>query len=153
MTDIVGEIAASSGEQSTGIEQVNSAMTQVDRVTQSNSAQTEELSATAQSLSEQSAHLLELVSTFVLTSNGKNGQKLQSTKQHSANAAGRVQQPNGTLSLSSNGFRQPARASRSAAAKAESGDRAAKGFPDWQPALATAAPGVSTANDSSFEEF
>jgi methyl-accepting chemotaxis protein len=147
VTDIVGEIAASSGEQSTGIEQVNSAMTQVDRVTQSNSAQTEELSATAQSLSEQSAHLLELVSTFTLTGDGKSGQKLQQVKSRSANSTSSVQQ-------SSNGFRQPARAARSAvAAKAESNDRAGRGFQNWQPALATAAPGVPTANDSSFEEF
>jgi methyl-accepting chemotaxis protein len=146
VTDIVGEIAASSGEQSTGIEQVNSAMTQVDRVTQSNSAQTEELSATAQSLSEQSAHLLELVSTFILTADGKSGQKPQPVKALSAN--GRQSAP------PSNGFRQPSRAARSvAAAKAESRDGAGKGFQNWQPALAVAAPGVSTANDASFEEF
>jgi methyl-accepting chemotaxis protein len=73
VTDIVSEIAASSAEQSTGIEQVNIAMTQMDHVTQSNSAQTEELSATAQSLSEQSAQLLELVSTFTLS--GDSGQR------------------------------------------------------------------------------
>jgi hypothetical protein len=67
VTDIVGEIAAASGEQSTGIEQVNTAMTQMDLVTQSNSAQTEELSATAQALSEQAAHLMELVSSKART--------------------------------------------------------------------------------------
>jgi methyl-accepting chemotaxis protein len=66
VTDIVGEIAAASGEQSLGIEQVNTAMTQMDQVTQSNSAETEELSSTAQSLSVQSARLLELVGTFTL---------------------------------------------------------------------------------------
>jgi len=147
VTDIVGEIAASSGEQSTGIEQVNSAMTQVDRVTQSNSAQTEELSATAQSLSEQSAHLLELVSTFTLTADGRSGQRLQQVKPLAANGQRGV-------SRSSNGFRQPARAARSAAAaKTESTDRAGRGFQNWQPALAAAAPGVPTVNDSSFEEF
>jgi len=152
VTDIVGEIAASSGEQSSGIEQVNSAMTQVDRVTQSNSAQTEELSATAQSLSEQSAHLLELVSTFTLTADGRSGQKLQAAKPHLANSTNRVQQP-GPRS-SSNGSHRPARAAHaSAAAKAESNDRAGKGFQNWQPALAAVAPGGPTANDSSFEEF
>jgi hypothetical protein len=127
-------------------------MTQVDRVTQSNSAQTEELSATAQSLSEQSAHLLELVSTFNLTADGKSGQKLPSAKPHSANAVNRVQQP--TLASSANGFRQPARAAHSgAAAKTESNDRAGKSFQNWQPALAAVAPGGLTPNDSSFEEF
>jgi hypothetical protein len=41
-------------------------MTQMDQVTQSNSAETEELSSTAQLLSVQSARLLELVGTFTL---------------------------------------------------------------------------------------
>jgi methyl-accepting chemotaxis protein len=66
VTDIVGEIAAASAEQNLGIEQVNNAMTQMDQVTQSNSTQNAELSSTAQSLSEQAARLLELVSTFTL---------------------------------------------------------------------------------------
>jgi methyl-accepting chemotaxis protein len=66
VTDIVGEIAAAAVEQSTGIDQVNTAMTQMDQVTQSNSAQNEELSFTAQALSEQSVRLLQLVGTFTL---------------------------------------------------------------------------------------
>jgi methyl-accepting chemotaxis protein len=66
VTDIVGEIAAASEEQSTGVEQVNTAMTQMDQVTQSNAAQTEELSSTAQSLSDQATRLMELVATFKL---------------------------------------------------------------------------------------
>jgi methyl-accepting chemotaxis protein len=71
VTDIVGEMAAATEEQSTGVEQVNLAVTQIDQVTQSNSAQTEELSSTAQSLSDQSAHLLKLVSIFTLEQGGK----------------------------------------------------------------------------------
>jgi methyl-accepting chemotaxis protein len=66
VTDIVGEIAAASSEQSTGIDQVNTAVTQMDHVTQSNSAQTEELAATAQAFAEQAARLLQLVGTFKL---------------------------------------------------------------------------------------
>jgi methyl-accepting chemotaxis protein len=66
VTDIVGEMAVASAEQSSGIEQVNTAMTQMDHVTQSNSAQTEELSATAHVLSQQAAQLLELVGSFTL---------------------------------------------------------------------------------------
>ncbi len=64
VTDIVGEIAAASAEQSTGVEQVNTAIGQMDQVTQSNSARTEELSATAQAFSGQAARLMELVGTF-----------------------------------------------------------------------------------------
>jgi methyl-accepting chemotaxis protein len=64
VTDIVGEIAAASGEQSTGVEQVNTAITQMDQVTQSNSSKTEELSATAQAFAGQAERLLQLVDTF-----------------------------------------------------------------------------------------
>ncbi len=78
VTDIVGEMAAASGEQSTGIEQVNTAVTQMDQVTQSNSAQTEELASTAQSFAEQAAKLLQLVSTFKLHRDGQAPAELQS---------------------------------------------------------------------------
>src|SRR5579859_5129116 len=63
---MVSEIAAASREQTSGIDQVNTAVTQVDQVTQGNAAQTEELSATALSLSEKSRHLQELVAGFEL---------------------------------------------------------------------------------------
>ena len=66
VTDIVGEIATASQEQSIGIQQVSTAMAQMDQVTQSNSAQTEELSATAEALAEQAPQLLALVITFRL---------------------------------------------------------------------------------------
>ena len=71
VTDIVGEIAAAAAEQSTGIEQVNTAVTQMDQITQSNSAQTEQLATTAQSLSGQSARLSELVGILVLNYAGE----------------------------------------------------------------------------------
>lgn len=66
VTDLVGEIASASEEQRTGIEQVNSSMALVDHVTQSNLAQTEELSVKLSALSEQSETLLALISTFTL---------------------------------------------------------------------------------------
>jgi len=87
VTDIVGEIAAASGEQSSGIDQVNTAVTQMDQVTQSNSAQTEELSATAQSLSEQAARLLELVNTFTISQGGRNGRERRAFQTHEDNPA------------------------------------------------------------------
>ena len=64
VTDIVAEISAASREQSSGIEQVNTAVTQMDQVTQGNAAQTEELNATAESLTEQARGLQELVARF-----------------------------------------------------------------------------------------
>jgi methyl-accepting chemotaxis protein len=66
VTDIVTEIAAASREQSTGIDQVNKAVTQMDSVTQRNASQTEEMSATAQTLTEQAGQLRDLVTQFKL---------------------------------------------------------------------------------------
>lgn len=66
VTDIVSEIAAASREQTTGIEQVNNAVTQMDSVTQTNASQTEELSSTAESLSSQAEQLQAMVARFKL---------------------------------------------------------------------------------------
>jgi hypothetical protein len=66
VTDIIGEIAAASQEQSSGIDQVNKAVAQMDQVVQSNAAQTEELSSTAQALTTQAEHLQGLVAQFKL---------------------------------------------------------------------------------------
>ncbi len=66
VTDIVAEIAAASKEQLTGIEQVNKAVTQMDRVTQGNAAQTEEMSGTAGMLLSHAQQLADLVTRFRL---------------------------------------------------------------------------------------
>ncbi|MDQ2147582.1 methyl-accepting chemotaxis protein [Alcaligenaceae bacterium C4P045] len=64
VTDIMGEIASASSEQSTGIEQVNIAVSQMDSVTQQNAALVEEAAAAAQSMSEQASSLLQAVAQF-----------------------------------------------------------------------------------------
>ncbi|WP_322101484.1 methyl-accepting chemotaxis protein [Paraburkholderia sp. J41] len=64
VADLMNEISAASGEQRTGIEQVNTAVTQMDEVTQQNAALVEQASAAAQSMSSQAAALRELVSVF-----------------------------------------------------------------------------------------
>lgn len=66
VTDFVGEIAAASREQSSGIDQVNKAVTQMDQVTQANAAQTEELSGTAESLAAHAERLRVVVDQFHL---------------------------------------------------------------------------------------
>jgi methyl-accepting chemotaxis protein len=70
VSDIVGEIAAASGEQSTGIDQVNRAVLQMDRVTQANAAQSEELTTTAQALAAQARNLQGMVARFTLDEPG-----------------------------------------------------------------------------------
>ncbi|MBT9540514.1 methyl-accepting chemotaxis protein [Thiobacillus sp.] len=68
VTDIMGEIAAASQEQSAGIEQVNQAITQMDDVTQQNAALVEQAAAAAMSLQEQADVLAQAVSVFKLDS-------------------------------------------------------------------------------------
>jgi methyl-accepting chemotaxis protein len=70
VTDIMAEISAASIEQSSGIEQVNMAITQMDEVTQQNAALVEEAAAAAESLEEQAQNLSQSVSVFKLDSTG-----------------------------------------------------------------------------------
>ncbi|VTR97646.1 chemotaxis protein : Methyl-accepting chemotaxis sensory transducer OS=Rhodothermus marinus (strain ATCC 43812 / DSM 4252 / R-10) GN=Rmar_2782 PE=4 SV=1: MCPsignal [Gemmata massiliana] len=70
VTDLITEIAAAGKEQSTGIDQVSKAISQMDEVTQRNAAQTEEMSATAQTLTDQATQLRGLVARFQLGHDG-----------------------------------------------------------------------------------
>ena len=66
VAEIVADIANASNEQATGIEQVNKALTQMDEVTQQNSALVEENAATAKTLEHQAKAMDERVSFFKL---------------------------------------------------------------------------------------
>jgi methyl-accepting chemotaxis protein len=66
VTEIVVAIAASSQQQSAGIVEVNSAVTQMDTVTQSNAAKTKEMAGTAKDLSHNAEALTALVQQFQL---------------------------------------------------------------------------------------
>ncbi|MGA0583652.1 MAG: methyl-accepting chemotaxis protein, partial [Castellaniella sp.] len=70
VTDIMGEISAASREQTTGIEEINSAVTQMDDVTRQNASLVEESAAAAAGLQEQAATLAQLVATFTLDQTG-----------------------------------------------------------------------------------
>ena len=67
VADLVAEIASASQEQSGSIDEVNRAVTDIERVTQGNAGQTDELSSTAQTLSTEAVGLLDEVRHFVLT--------------------------------------------------------------------------------------
>ncbi|KLU21914.1 membrane protein [Caballeronia mineralivorans PML1(12)] len=64
VTDIIGEIATASEEQSKGIEQVNIAIYQIDQTTQQNAAMVEEAAAAAHLLDEQARELRDAVNVF-----------------------------------------------------------------------------------------
>lgn len=66
VSDIIHHISNASHEQSSGIQQVNQAITSMDEVTQQNAALVEESAAAAESLREQAIELSGLVSIFKL---------------------------------------------------------------------------------------
>jgi PAS domain S-box-containing protein len=78
VSDIIAEIAAASNEQSTGIDQVNQAVTSMDEVTQQNAALVEEAAAAAESLVEQANQLNEAVSVFKLGNQSTSERRVKS---------------------------------------------------------------------------
>ena len=64
VTELVGEISAASAEQSRGISGVSGAVGQMDKVTQRNAANAEEIAASAEELSAQALSLQEIVRTL-----------------------------------------------------------------------------------------
>jgi len=145
VTDIVGEIATSASDQSAGVEQVNTAVTQMDQVTQANSAQTEELSATAQSLAEQAARLQEVVSMFKLRGKSNSYQSTDIYKPKPVASApvtvpANIQRPIAPIAAKSVP-KKPAVAAKSAKSKTTR---------QLVPAMAMA---TSSGSDDAFEEF
>ena len=67
VTDIMAEISAASQEQSGGLDQVNTAVSQMDKITQQNAALVEEAAAAAKSMEEQTESLQAMVASFVLS--------------------------------------------------------------------------------------
>jgi len=64
INSIVAEIAAGAKEQATGLAEINSAINQMDQVTQQNAAMVEESTAASYSLSEETSQLTNLIGQF-----------------------------------------------------------------------------------------
>lgn len=62
--DLVREIAAASGEQSAGIEQINNAMSQITQATQSAAASSEEMASTSEEMNTSAIRLQEMMAWF-----------------------------------------------------------------------------------------
>jgi len=101
VTDIMAEIAAASEEQTSGIEQINQAIMQMDDTTQQNAALVEEAAAAAQALQDQAGNLVQVVSVFnlghthaIAAKVGKRSAPLaRTTSALRANAAGKSGKP------------------------------------------------------------
>ena len=83
VNDLVGEISAASNEQSQGIEQISTAVTQMDQITQSNAANAEESASASEELSAQAEELTNMVRDLQAvvgsTSDNGNGQATGTT--------------------------------------------------------------------------
>ena len=71
VTQLIGEIAAASNEQAQGIEQVNTAVGEMDQVVQHNAATAEESASAAQEMSTQAEHLKTAVDSLVALVEGQ----------------------------------------------------------------------------------
>ncbi|MGE0859807.1 MAG: methyl-accepting chemotaxis protein [Gammaproteobacteria bacterium] len=67
VSDIIAEIAVASEEQASGIQQVNTAVTQMDQMTQQNAALVEEAAAASEAMDEETRVLLDTVGFFTLS--------------------------------------------------------------------------------------
>ncbi|MEN6308345.1 MAG: methyl-accepting chemotaxis protein [Anaerohalosphaeraceae bacterium] len=86
-TDLVGEIAAASKEQAQGVDQINTAVSQMDKVTQQNAANAEESASASEELSAQAESMNQIVDQLVVLVNGINAQRNTSTTAHKSKKA------------------------------------------------------------------
>ena len=70
ISHVIDEVACGAREQAVGLSQVNTAVNEMDRVTQQNAAMVEEASAATQSLRQETAQLAALTGRFVLADTG-----------------------------------------------------------------------------------
>jgi len=89
VADLVSEIMAANSEQSTGIEQINQAVSQMDRMTQEDAVLADQLSEVARALRFQSQRALDAISAFNLATDAAPGSNA-SLVESSAVARGRI---------------------------------------------------------------
>jgi methyl-accepting chemotaxis protein len=100
INNIVTNIAASATEQAHGLEQVNTAVNEMDQVTQQNAAMVEQATAATQTLAQQTEELARLVSRF---RTGDDTVVEMSSRRESSKPAARSSRPVGKLKVAANG--------------------------------------------------
>lgn len=86
-SDLVQEISAASEEQASGVSQINTAMVQLNQITQQNASSSEELAATSEEMSSQAEQLQHAMSFFTVDSNGSGKQNFSTKKAADKKAA------------------------------------------------------------------
>ena len=127
----MGEISMATQEQSTGIDQINMAVGQMDTVTQQNAALVEQAAAAAASLQEQAAGLAEVVSVFRMDE-GMAPRKQAIAKRRTASAVATVATGTGTAARPAIAAPTRRPAAKPAAAKAPARKMAAASSDDWE---------------------
>jgi len=122
VSGIVSEIASASQEQATGIDEINTAITQMDEVTQQNAALVEENTAAATSMVEQARDLEKLMSFFTLSDEEK-----EDSEDHPNNVVSIKPAPVKTAAKTANGKARPA-----AKAPQKKAANAKAGYDDWK---------------------
>ncbi|HVO49029.1 MAG TPA: methyl-accepting chemotaxis protein [Steroidobacteraceae bacterium] len=89
VSDIVAEIAAASREQSSGIEQVNRAVMQMDEMTQQNAALVEEAAAASQSMADQARSMNQTMERYRVGQDAGSSMVVQSVPAPAAAASGK----------------------------------------------------------------
>ncbi len=143
VTDVMAEIAASSMEQASGIEQVNKAVTSMDSVTQQNAALVEQASAAAHTLTDQAANLMELIARYRIDAGSASFKAAVSAAPAAKKAA--PGSPSGTAS---------AKASNAApAVERRSANRPFRGKAPATPAAAASPMQAAVGGDEAWQEF
>ncbi len=82
---LIGEVSAASDEQSQGVDQINTAISQMDQVTQSNAANSEECAASSEELAAQSNKLGDMIGVLVSIVDGANAKGSANRKNQNIN--------------------------------------------------------------------
>jgi methyl-accepting chemotaxis protein len=138
VTDIMAEITAAAQEQSSGIEQVNQAVMQMDQVTQQNAALVEEAAAAADSMQQQAQALSKAVSVFKVAHSGQ---------------AVSVRPEGGAATHSKGNGASEAAVERRGPNRAKNVARLSKAEPKAQPEAKSAAEPKKTGTDDDWSEF
>jgi methyl-accepting chemotaxis protein len=147
VSDIVAEIAAASREQSSGIEQVNRAVMQMDELTQQNAALVEQATASSQAMADQARELNEMMARYNVSGTGDNSARSTSRSSRAASqdeGSAHTADASGSAAAGDRRSRSRPWAKRSAAA----GLPAAAPAPRKQAAVAAAG-----GSDSDWQEF
>ena len=155
VTDKIAEIAAASNQQSSGIDEINKAVTQLDEVTQQNASLVEEAAAAAESMDEQTTSLVDLMSFFGGT--GAEGQQQKAGTRQQASTTGQQRQAGGNSQGRATQNQQAARPN--IGQRGNGGSRPAAGSASGDSGKGSAETGhqasqqSGSADDSEWQEF